>query len=74
MPRSARKRWGGPLPNPAKPVFSEEAVNSAAQYLRTDAKVGYVVIDVEKDERAETVSIRRQLEWVPGTIRRRILS
>ncbi len=54
-------------------VFSEEAINIAGEYLQTDAKVGYVVIDVETDERAETVSIRRKLELVPGTIRTRIL-
>jgi D-3-phosphoglycerate dehydrogenase len=54
-------------------VFSEEAINIAAEYLQTDAKVGYVVIDVETDERAETVSIRRKLEQVPGTIRTRVL-
>jgi D-3-phosphoglycerate dehydrogenase len=54
-------------------VFSEEAINIAGEYLQTDAKVGYVVIDVETDERAETVSIRHKLELVPGTIRTRIL-
>ena len=54
-------------------VFAEEAINIAGEYLQTDAKVGYVVIDVETDERAETVSIRRKLELVPGTIRTRIL-
>jgi D-3-phosphoglycerate dehydrogenase len=54
-------------------VFSEDAINIAAEYLQTDARVGYVVIDVETDERAETVSIRRRLEQVPGTIRTRIL-
>lgn len=54
-------------------VFSGEAINIAAQYLQTDAKVGYVVIDVETDERAGTLEIRRKLELVPGTIRTRIL-
>ena len=54
-------------------VFSEQAINIAAQYLQTDAKVGYVVIDVETDERAETAEIRRKLELVPGTIRTRVL-
>jgi D-3-phosphoglycerate dehydrogenase len=54
-------------------VFSEDSINIAGEYLQTDAKVGYVVIDVETDERAETVSIRRKLEQVPGTIRTRIL-
>ena len=54
-------------------VFSEDSINIAAEYLQTDAKLGYVVIDVETDERAETVAIRRNLEQVPGTIRTRIL-
>jgi D-3-phosphoglycerate dehydrogenase len=54
-------------------VFSDEEINIAGQYLQTDAKVGYVVIDIEASERAETVSIRRKLELVPGTIRTRIL-
>jgi D-3-phosphoglycerate dehydrogenase len=54
-------------------IFSEDAINIAGEYLQTDARVGYVVIDVETDERAETVSIRRKLEQVPGTIRTRIL-
>jgi D-3-phosphoglycerate dehydrogenase len=35
--------------------------------------VGYVVIDVETDERAGTAEIRRKLERVPGTIRTRVL-
>jgi D-3-phosphoglycerate dehydrogenase len=54
-------------------VFSDDAINISAEYLQTDAKVGYVVIDVETDERAETQEIRRKLELVPGTIRTRIL-
>jgi D-3-phosphoglycerate dehydrogenase len=54
-------------------VFSEQEINIAGQYLQTDARVGYVVIDIEASERAETVSIRRKLELVPGTIRTRIL-
>ena len=54
-------------------VFSEEAINIAGEYLQTDAKVGYVVIDIEAGERAETLEIRRKLEMVPGTIRTRIL-
>jgi D-3-phosphoglycerate dehydrogenase len=54
-------------------VFSEDAINIAAEYLQTDAKVGYVVIDVETDECDETAGIRRKLELVPGTIRTRIL-
>ena len=54
-------------------VFSEEDINIAGEYLQTDAKVGYVVIDIEAGERAGTVEIRRKLEMVPGTIRTRIL-
>jgi D-3-phosphoglycerate dehydrogenase len=54
-------------------IFSEDAINIAGEYLQTDVRLGYVVIDVETDERAETVSIRRKLEQVPGTIRTRIL-
>ena len=54
-------------------VFSEEAINIAGEYLQTDVKVGYVVIDIEAGERAGTVEIRRKLEMVPGTIRTRIL-
>ena len=54
-------------------VFSQEAINIEAQYLQTDAQVGYVVIDIETGEREETQEIRRKLEMVPGTIRTRIL-
>jgi D-3-phosphoglycerate dehydrogenase len=54
-------------------VFSEEQINIAGEYLQTDAKVGYVVIDIETGERSGTVEIRRKLELVPGTIRTRIL-
>jgi D-3-phosphoglycerate dehydrogenase len=54
-------------------VFSEQEINIAGEYLQTDARVGYVVIDIEAGERAEAVEIRRKLELVPGTIRTRIL-
>jgi len=54
-------------------VFSQEEINISAEYLQTDAKVGYVVIDIETGEREETQEIRRKLEMVPGTIRTRIL-
>jgi len=54
-------------------VFSQEEINISAEYLQTDAKVGYVVIDIETGEREETQEIRRKLEGIPGTIRTRIL-
>lgn len=54
-------------------VFSEHRINIAGQYLQTNAKIGYVVIDIETDKRAETVLIRRRMAKVAGTLRTRIL-
>ena len=54
-------------------VFSEQSINIAGQYLQTNAKIGYVVIDVETDQPAESLAVRRKLDQVPGTIRTRIL-
>lgn len=54
-------------------VFSEKRINIAAQYLQTDARVGYVVIDIETGARAETTLLKRKLDQIPGTIRTRIL-
>jgi D-3-phosphoglycerate dehydrogenase / 2-oxoglutarate reductase len=54
-------------------VFSEAQINIAAEYLQTDARIGYVVIDIETDERAESLELKRRMEEIPGTIRTRIL-
>ncbi len=54
-------------------IFSELRINIAGQYLQTNAQIGYVVIDVETGERAETQLLKRRLDEVPGTIRTRIL-
>jgi D-3-phosphoglycerate dehydrogenase / 2-oxoglutarate reductase len=54
-------------------VFSGEKINIAGQYLQTNAKIGYVVIDVETGERAASLQVKNKLEEVPGTIRTRIL-
>jgi D-3-phosphoglycerate dehydrogenase len=54
-------------------VFSEQGINVAAEYLQTNMKIGYVVIDVELEDRAETTELRRRLERVDGTIRTRVL-
>jgi D-3-phosphoglycerate dehydrogenase len=54
-------------------VFSEQKINIAAEYLQTNARIGYVVIDVEAGEREESMQIKRRLDEVPGTIRTRIL-
>lgn len=54
-------------------IFSEERINVAAQYLQTNAAMGYVVIDIETEEREESLNLKRRLDGVPGTIRTRIL-
>ena len=54
-------------------VFSERQINVAAQFLQTNPKVGYVVIDVETEGEEATQALRRALEEVPGTLRTRIL-
>lgn len=54
-------------------IFSEAQVNIAGQYLQTDPKIGYVVIDIETDEREATQELKRKLDKVPGTIRTRTL-
>ncbi len=54
-------------------VFSEQHINIAGEYLQTNPRIGYVVIDVETDEREESLELKRRLEEVSGTIRTRIL-
>ena len=54
-------------------VFSERHINIAAQYLQTNPKVGYVVIDVETEGEVATQTLKRSLDEVPGTLRTRIL-
>lgn len=54
-------------------VFSKQEINIAGQYLQTNPRMGYVVIDVESDEKAETLQLKQLLDEVPGTIRTRVL-
>ncbi len=54
-------------------IFSAERINVAAQYLQTNARIGYVVIDVETKGRAESMALKDKLDEVPGTVRTRIL-
>ncbi len=54
-------------------VFSEQRINIASQYLQTNPRIGYVVIDVDGDARAETLQLKKQLDEVLGTIRTRVL-
>jgi D-3-phosphoglycerate dehydrogenase len=53
-------------------VFSGENVNINAQFLQTDAQVGYVVIDVSAEE-AKANELKAKLAAIPGTLRTRIL-
>ena len=54
-------------------VFSEHHINIAGQYLQTNAKIGYVVVDIEHSEPEASLHLKKSLEAVPGTIRTRIL-
>ena len=56
--------------NKINQVFVEANINIAAQYLQTDPKIGYVVIDVETDDAAPLLE---KLRAVDGTIRARML-
>ena len=51
-------------------AFAEHNINIAAQYLQTDDKIGYVVIDIETSDSAQAL---KALKAVDGTIRARIL-
>ncbi|QOL24399.1 phosphoglycerate dehydrogenase [Thalassotalea sp. LPB0316] len=51
-------------------IFAENDVNIAAQYLQTDDKIGYVVIDVETENSEKALA---KLKQIDGTIRARIL-
>jgi D-3-phosphoglycerate dehydrogenase len=54
-------------------AFSEQQINVAGQYLQTNARIGYVVIDVETSDAEESWKLKRRLDTIPGTIRTRIL-
>ena len=54
-------------------IFSEESINIAGQYLQTNAKIGYVVIDIETSERAVSQQLKKRMDQVAGTIRTRVL-
>ena len=54
-------------------VFSEHKINVSGEYLQTNSRIGYVVIDIESDEREESLQIKKRLDEVDGTIRTRIL-
>jgi D-3-phosphoglycerate dehydrogenase len=51
-------------------VFGESGINIAAQYLQTNADIGYVVIDVEAEHSQTALE---KLRAIDGTIRTRLL-
>ncbi len=53
-------------------IFSRHNLNIDGQFLRTDPKVGYVVIDITATEE-QAAAIRDDLSVIPGTLRTRIL-
>ncbi len=54
-------------------VFSNRRINISGEYLQTNPKIGYVVVDIELADPAEILQIRRGLQKIPGTIRTRLL-
>lgn len=54
-------------------IFSELGINVAGQYLQTNPRIGYVVMDVDTGGQTETRQLKRRLSEVAGTIRIRIL-
>lgn len=53
-------------------IFSKRNINIDGQFLRTDSKVGYVVIDVTADQ-AQAGELRAALSEIPGTLKTRVL-
>ena len=53
-------------------LFSAGNINIDAQFLQTDPKVGYVVIDVSADEQ-QAAALKDKLAAIPGTLRSRVL-
>ncbi|WP_407353174.1 phosphoglycerate dehydrogenase [Luteimonas sp. R10] len=56
----------------ANDLFREHGINIDGQYLRTDSKVGYVVIDVTASEK-QAADLKSALAAIPGTLRTRVL-
>ena len=54
-------------------VFARHNVNIATQFLQTDAKIGYVVIDADGAV-PDALAVLEEIRDLPGTIRARVLS
>jgi D-3-phosphoglycerate dehydrogenase len=53
-------------------LFSAGNLNIDAQFLQTDAEVGYVVIDVSADV-AQAQALKERMAGIPGTLKARVL-
>ena len=53
-------------------IFSSAGINIAAQYLETDAEIGYVVVEADTD-REDATLILEALRSLDSTIRARLL-
>jgi len=53
-------------------IFGQRGINIDGQFLRTDVRVGYVVIDVSAED-AQAAELRSALAAIPGTLRTRVL-
>lgn len=51
-------------------VFAQNHINIASQYLQTDDQIGYVVVDIESQDRELAL---QELKKIDGTIRARVL-
>ena len=54
-------------------VLSGKGINITGQYLQTNHRIGYVVIDMEAPELVDSLQLRKRLAQVDGTIRARML-
>jgi D-3-phosphoglycerate dehydrogenase len=54
-------------------VLATARINIASQYLETDPRIGYAVIDIDEPERPVSQAIRKELDAIDGTIRTRVL-
>ena len=54
-------------------VLASARINISSQYLETDPRIGYAVIDIDEPERPVSQAIRRELDAIDGTIRTRVL-
>ena len=56
--------------NKLNQIFVEANLNIAAQFLQTDPKIGYVVVDIETDDASPLLAKLREIE---GTVKARVL-